>query len=1300
MSDDIVNKTVPILRKNLDLTEVEVKVIVPIFLGGNMTAGGIALLSGEKLPSVKRALSRLVSKGMISEIKGIVPVYRALSPSLALSDKLGEALKQVQSLTNESDKVLTSRIEGSGAVVETIVEQQKGALNDIRNSLSEYEDEIVNLVRVQIDQVVTTSTGAIAKFSEEIEKALNQLDTTLDSSLGTKMHELQSEIDKAQVALGKDLTKSAKDFDKWLKQERKGPISSADEFRLKSEEMIEVVKDALAKALTQSNESIRKIARNISSTLTSLASNASDSGLSVINGVSADITQLLNNLDTELEQAYLTGQESLNEVITQSREISAEYGEFAKGRIDEAIEIIDSVGGIVDEWKDEVAGLMDVASQSVTSQLNQVGVTDANYLEVMRNSLASHLERVNNSLDDEYDSLKTLATTLGVECENNLGETRSLLLELLQNQNEEEQIACDDTAKTLYIDLEKWVDNTIASIEKNLTSTSDDISNILDTEISELNSISEAMNSRLKSAFNSVIKSTSTKNESLLTSVKKTTHDFESAVGTRLDELITSFTVATEKQIRDAKELYEGLRNRLDSRMSKSVSTINSQADRIQKEIANSISEQENRLEQHTLAIRDEFHQRLEDITNQFLSLSKGLEATFYGLLSSQTVEAREIITAAHSEFRTSLKNEVSSLKEDSQKMQQEYSTELALKIEEVGSSVETARKALEELSVQKRVEISESMSETLGALENSVRSTEQNLRDLESGTVKQFIENMEQVSQEFKVTADGARDNIIERLDNIKSIATESLGRSASSAKTTAEVFIDSQKDFKQRFVADSSKKMNRLATKRSKSSAVIIEGFQTQLSEHQTGGVKERSIAKDEILAAIETRRSEVANAFDAASDWIDSTMSNVATSLDTHGNKLKNELTIMQKGLQKSAIDATVEIQERGNSDADRLLEIVTAVLEKTQSIVIDRLNDFGDSCAAALIKGNDSLVQIPTKIGEEIAEMETIVSEDMAKDYSAISGNLGTSFTECQRSAESMSEGFKNFLEAVSISMTEERDELMESLKKSNDLANQHASRKFEMIGLDLKTQLSTDTSRLLEDAQAAITAKNLEITNAVTKTTNTVNEETSTSRQTRNTVLSSFGNDSEKSLRRWSSEQKDALKALRDQLASSISGITDPTKSTIDTLDAIHQLGDDMLAASKERTWYLSGAEEACAHIIDMAERAEESIVISVTDLSCIDIKKLAKVKAPGRKVLIIPEEEEPSPLLESLEGWRVWETKTPMLLSIVDDKEILVGGATDTQALVAIVSEDASYLRLFHDVLGPRLINNRIIVQK
>ncbi len=1297
MSDDVVAKSVPILRETLDLTEAEVKALMPIYLGGNMTAGGIALLSEEKLASVKRTLGRLTKKGLVKKIDGIVPVYKAVSPVLGLSEKLSEAVGNIDDLSGESEKTFTTQVKAVDDVVNEIVKTQTKSVDEIKSALTTFEEQILNLVNTQVELVSSSATGAMSSFSDEIEQTLNNLDTTLDDNLGVKLTELQGEIDKAQIALEKDLKKMVRTFDKWMTLEKKGAISSVSEFEKKSKTLVQAAKKAVTDALTRSTESIQKLERELAGKLTSLASSASDEGLTVLTGVSTEISQFLNDLDGELGKAYLAGQESLKEVVTQTRELSKEYGDFSKSKIGTAVEIIDSVGDVVDEWKNEVGGFMDVASQSITSQLDQVSTTGGNYLEVVKNSLTTHMDRVNESLKDEYASLMTLSTELGSECDDTLGETRSMIVELLEKQNAKRVASCDSSTKEFHTALDKWVTSTVTDIEQKLTAASTDVSSILNTETTELNTIADAMNSRLKSAFSSVIKSTSTKNEAMITAVKKTTHDFEHDVGSRIDELIASFTTATEKQVRESKELYEGLRDKLDNRMTKSISAINTQADKIQKEIGTVISEQVERIDQHAQGIRNEFHTRLEEMTTQFMSLIQGLEVTFNGLLSSQTIEARDIISSAHTEFRTSLKNEIASLKDDSVKVQQEYSTELALKIDEVSSSVESAKKALEELSVQKRLEISESMAKTLSNLEDSVKTTEKNLSDLESGTIKQFIENMEQVSQEFKVSVDGARDNISERLDNIQAATEASLSKSSGAAKAIADNFVSEQKDDLQRALADTSKKINRLATKRVKAAAVSIEEFQAAVAEHQTSSAKERSIAKDEVLANLETRRSEVAKAFDAAQVWVDSTVSNVATSLDAHGSKLKNELIIMQKGLQKAAGESSLAIQERGDAYVDQFQEITQALFQKTESIVTDRLNEFGDSASASLTKGNDAFTDIPAKIEEELVKFESSVSETTATDYGAVVAGLATTFTDTERVVEGISEELRELVSASTTKLKEKEDEMVETVKQNADLANQHAARKFETIGLELKTQLSSESSEVLENTRSVTSAKNLEINDAVSEATNTTNETISSLKQVRNEALSSFNEQGEKTLRRWSADQKEKMASLKERVHETIQGVTASTRGTIDLLSEIHELGDEMLAGPTERTWYLSGNDEACAHILDMAKRADDSIIISVTDPSCIDFKKLAKVKKPKRKVLIIPELEDPVPDLELLDGWRVWQTKTPLLLAVTDDREILVGGSSETEALVAIVSEDNTYLQLYHDILGPKLVSGRIV---
>ena len=1296
MSDEAVTEVVSVLKKNLGITDVESKVLLPVYLGGNMTAGGVSLMTGEKFASVQKALKRLVTKGMIKEIDGIVPVYRSVPPNLALSTELSSLLDEVRNLTEISEKTFSSKSEEIDNNVEKVITSQTKSLETVRKALTKYEDDMLELVDGRIEQVKSTATAVMAALSEDIEDIMNKLDTSLDNRLGAKLSELQVGIDKSQVQLEKEVKLVSREFDKWLKAERKTTLTSISEFETKAKSLIGSARGAVTKALEASSESLQNITQDLTKTLSSMTSNASDGGVEILNSVSEDLTHLLTHLESELSQTYLTGQESLREVLAQARTIPTEFGEFTKNRIRSAAEIVEVASGEIDDWKEEVSSFMEVASQSVTSQLEQVASTDANYIEVLKSTLTSHIEKLNGMISEEYRQVQGLATSLGADCESTLVDTRGMVLELLQKQNATEQSGCEEAAKTLHLELDKWVTGTVQTIEKNLKSTSDDITTILDTETSELNTLAEAMNSRLKSAFNSIIKSTATKNENLITSVKKTTHDFEAGVGVTLEELINSFTTKTEKLVLDSKKLYERLRDRLDKRMNQRVTVISTQADKIEAGIEAIIKQQTDRIEQHTMGIRDEFHTHLEDITRQFTTLTQGIEATFNGLLSSQTVEARDLIASTHSEFKNTLKSEMVALKEDSLKLQQEYSAELGLKIDEVASSVAAVKHSLEELAVQKRHEISQSMADALAKLEQSVLSTEENLRKMETGIVQQFTENLDQVSQEFNITVEGARDTISERLDNVRIVTTEALERSTTAAKSAADAFVSEQKDHKQRYLADTSKKINRLATKRTKASKLKIDEFRTELSESETSGVKERNMAKEEVIQAVEARRSEVTQAFDAASVWVDSTVSNVATSLETFGTKLGNELILMQTSLHKAAEEASAGVTERGNADIDKFAEITTTLFQDAESTVNARIDDFGGSCATALAKGNDAFTSMPNVMTEKLTEVGDAVTHEINQSYGMVAEKLTTSFTEYQRSSESASEEFRKLLEQASIHTTERRDEAIRAVQDSASLTNQLAARKLETIGLELKTQLSTQSSTLIEKAHSDIAAKNLVLTEVVTDASNLSNEGITHLRQSRSDALAKFSDQVDKSFRRWSNKMKTDIDTLSANVQETINGVTDMTSKAVETLSAIHAAGEKLLEVSTERTWYLSGAKEACAHISDMARRAEESIVVSVHDVSCLDLKKLARIRKPRRRVLIIPETDEPDPALETMDGWRIWQTKTPMLLSVVDDREILVGGAKDSATPIAVISEDASYLKLYHDVLGPRLIASKV----
>jgi hypothetical protein len=334
-------------------------------------------------------------------------------------------------------------------------------------------------------------------------------------------------------------------------------------------------------------------------------------------------------------------------------------------------------------------------------------------------------------------------------------------------------------------------------------------------------------------------------------------------------------------------------------------------------------------------------------------------------------------------------------------------------------------------------------------------------------------------------------------------------------------------------------------------------------------------------------------------------------------------------------------------------------------------------------------------MPSRISEEVDKIQAGIEESTNQKYSTVAGGLSTAFTECQRSAESATEEFKELLERASISITEKRDAATKESEDNVILANQLASRKLESIGLELKTQLSSESSRLLEEAQSELAAKNIEITDVVTRTSNTMSEESTVLRQNRNDTLTTFTETSEKTLRRWTAEQKSQMDSLQKLVESSLSEVVSATRDTIDVVASVNKAAEKLFLTPSKRTWYLTGMEEACAHVLDMVERAESSVLVSVPNLDCIDLKKLSRVKDAKRRILILPDSEDKDEF-ESIDGWRIWWTKSPVLLAMIDEKELLIGGTSEAEAPLAIISEEESYLQLYHDLLGPQLVASRV----
>ena len=139
LTENAVVEYMPVLKANLGLTDLEAKVMLPIYLGGNMTPGAVAMISGEKLPRVNRTLSKLETKGYVVKVEGVVPIFRPVPAVLSMTGELTAMVENVEGLANASLSALENQVQQTEQSAAEIRDTQSAASERTMAILEDYE---------------------------------------------------------------------------------------------------------------------------------------------------------------------------------------------------------------------------------------------------------------------------------------------------------------------------------------------------------------------------------------------------------------------------------------------------------------------------------------------------------------------------------------------------------------------------------------------------------------------------------------------------------------------------------------------------------------------------------------------------------------------------------------------------------------------------------------------------------------------------------------------------------------------------------------------------------------------------------------------------------------------------------------------------------------------------------------------------------------------------------------------------------------------------------------------------------
>jgi hypothetical protein len=162
------------------------------------------------------------------------------------------------------------------------------------------------------------------------------------------------------------------------------------------------------------------------------------------------------------------------------------------------------------------------------------------------------------------------------------------------------------------------------------------------------------------------------------------------------------------------------------------------------------------------------------------------------------------------------------------------------------------------------------------------------------------------------------------------------------------------------------------------------------------------------------------------------------------------------------------------------------------------------------------------------------------------------------------------------------------------------------------------------------------------------------------------------------------------------LAKSIQSKTGNTQSILSNL---WELLGSLQASEIERTWHIVTSEKVKIRLEDMLERAQSTITLVFPNFDEVPQKTLMKINPNVRIHIVTKIDEKQAQSVQKLLNQgniRIWQiVHMPFYAGARDGEEVLIapihGGSED---VVAIVSDQESYISLFNTALGPRWISS------
>ncbi len=346
-------ETLAVLKSNLGITDAEVRVLLPVLAGGNMTVGAVAVLSGDKPQTVEKALDGLKNKGLVSRVDSVVPVYRAIPPYLMMSADLSSVAGQTDSLAQISRKMLDAQDRALEELAESIKKAGGTMSTELSRVLEEQDLTLIDEEQASATSAIESSSDIMTGFCQAAESIIKEDGESLAQSLTGQLAEVQGEIDKVQGDTQTDIKTLNKELDQDVRREQDASLQAIADLGKRTKAMVQEARSTVKNALLNDLATLRQTMDGLSNVIESRLSDIVNEAAGQLAASSDELARSLEQLTFELDQTDAEIRKSITGLASTSRQAANGIAKGARQVIENAAKVTETLGMDVSSWSDE-----------------------------------------------------------------------------------------------------------------------------------------------------------------------------------------------------------------------------------------------------------------------------------------------------------------------------------------------------------------------------------------------------------------------------------------------------------------------------------------------------------------------------------------------------------------------------------------------------------------------------------------------------------------------------------------------------------------------------------------------------------------------------------------------------------------------------------------------------------------------------------------------------------------------------------------------------------------------------------